>query len=317
VPRTDSLQIELAIGFPAAVQADLHQLDLPLAHTDRIPTWVAAQRIPLYLPQVHDEPRWIEVDSNVQSGLWVPVENGADLLGVLAVLSTRPRAFAPEDERLLVLFANQVAVAMRNARLFQDLQDSQRELQHAYDATLEGWSRALDLRDEATEGHTQRVTELTVRLARALDLDAVQVEHIRRGALLHDIGKMGIPDHILFKPGPLTVTEWDVMKRHPQYAAELIAAIEYLRPALAIPKPHHERWDGKGYPDGLAGEAIPLAARIFAIADVWDALLSRRPYREPWTRHQVLEHIASLAGTHLDPNVVRVFLDLMRADMFV
>lgn len=311
MPETNSLQIELAIGFSPAVQTDLHKLDLPLTNTNGVVTWVASQRIPLYLPDVHDEPRWILIDPQVASGLWVPVENGKNLLGVLAVLSTQRNAFTPEDERLMVLFANQVAVALSNARLFQDLRQSQHELSRAYDATLEGWSRALDLRDEETEGHTRRVTELSVQLAHALNLTPEQIEHIRRGALLHDIGKMGIPDRILFKPGPLTDAEWAIMKKHPEYAAELISAIEYLRPALDIPKYHHERWDGQGYPYGLAGDAIPLAARIFAIADIWDALLSHRPYRDPWTKSQVTLHIASLAGTHLDPTIVSVFLQVM------
>ncbi len=311
---TDSLRVEMAIGFSQVTQRDLHKLDLPLTDTQGITSWVGRNRLPLYLPDVTNESRWIQVDPDVRSGLWVPVETDKHLLGVLAVLSTHTNAFTPDDERLLILFSNQVAVAMENARLFQDSEKSRREMEQAYNATLEGWSRALDLRDEETEGHTQRVTQVSVRLARMMQLSDEQIENIRRGALLHDIGKMGIPDRILFKPGPLTDDEWHIMQRHPFYANELISQIEYLRPTLDIPYCHHERWDGKGYPRGLQGEQIPLAARIFAIVDVWDALLSQRPYREPWTMDQVLTHVESLAGTHLDPQIVQVFLRMMRAE---
>lgn len=163
--------------------------------------------------------------------------------------------------------------------LLDERQHAAEELARAYDATLEGWSRALDLRDHETEGHARRVTELTVRLAEAMGLPAAEVAHIRRGALLHDIGKMGIPDAILRKPGPLNAEEWTVMRTHPTLAYELLEPIHYLQPALAIPLFHHERWDGSGYPQGLAGETIPLLARIFAVVDVWDALTNDRPYR--------------------------------------
>jgi putative nucleotidyltransferase with HDIG domain len=182
------------------------------------------------------------------------------------------------------------------------------ELAAAYDATIEGWSRALDLRDRETEGHTQRVTELTMRLARALGLPEDQLTHIRRGALLHDIGKMGIPDNILLKAGTLSETEWEIMRRHPAYAYEMLLPIAYLRPALDIPYCHHEKWDGTGYPRGLKGNQIPLAARLFAIADVWDALRSDRPYRLGWPIDKVRAHIASLAGTHFEPHLVELFL---------
>ncbi len=182
------------------------------------------------------------------------------------------------------------------------------ELARAYDATIEGWSHALDLRDKETEGHSKRVTELTLRLALVLGVPDSELVHIRRGALLHDIGKIGIPDRILLKPSTLTDEEMAVMRRHPVYAYELLAPIEYLRPALDIPYCHHERWDGTGYPRGLRGDEIPLAARIFAVADVWDAFRSDRPYRPAWSEDQARRFIADQAGRHFDPHVVEAFL---------
>jgi hypothetical protein len=181
----------------------------------------------------------------------------------------------------------------------------------AYDNTLEGWSRALELRDKETEGHTHRVTEMTVRLARAFGIPEAQIVHIRRGALLHDIGKMGVPDSILLKPGPLTDEEWEIMHRHPAYAYEMLSPISYLRPALDIPYCHHERWDGSGYPRGLRGEAIPLAARLFAVVDVWDAMRTDRPYAHSRTEDQARDHIRTHAGMLFDPHVVEVFLQML------
>jgi len=184
-------------------------------------------------------------------------------------------------------------------------------LARAYDTTLEGWSHALDLRDKETEGHTRRVTEAAVTLARALNISEEEIIHIKRGGLLHDIGKMGIPDSILLKPAALTDEEWTIMHKHPTYAYEMLSQIDYLKPAMEIPYCHHEKWDGSGYPRGLRGEQIPLSARIFAVVDVWDALSFDRPYRNGWTKEQVIEKIRSEAGTHFDPKVVTMFLDLL------
>jgi putative nucleotidyltransferase with HDIG domain len=185
------------------------------------------------------------------------------------------------------------------------------ELADAYDETLEGWARALELRDRETEGHSRRVTDLTVKLARFIGVSEADCVHIRRGALLHDIGKMVIPDSILLKKEPLTADEQALMRKHPTFAHQLLAPIAYLRPALDIPYCHHEKWDGSGYPRGLAREAIPLAARIFAPVDVWDAVRSERRYRPAWTNEQARAHIASLAGTHLDPKIAKDFLALI------
>ena len=206
--------------------------------------------------------------------------------------------------------ATQGAILIDNATLLGDLKTSNENLRAAYDATIEGWSRALDLRDKETEGHSRRVTVLTLRLGRAMGLDEEQLLDMRRGALLHDIGKMGVPDGILQKPGKLTEEEWRIMRRHTSFARDLLAPVAFLTRALDIPYSHHERWDGSGYPEGLKGEDIPLPARIFAVADVYDALTSDRPYREAWTRQQALQHIQDGAGTHFDPKVVKAFLTM-------
>jgi putative nucleotidyltransferase with HDIG domain len=211
----------------------------------------------------------------------------------------------------LETLAGQAAIAIQDATLFENLQDSNSELFQAYDATIEGWSHALDLRDKETEGHSLRVTEMTLELARKFDLADEQLRHIRWGALLHDIGKMGVPDSILLKPDKLTDQEWERMKQHPVFAFEMLSPITYLKSSLDIPYCHHEKWDGTGYPRGLKGEVIPLAARLFAIVDVWDALRSDRPYRKAWSVEKTLEHIKSLSGTHFDPKVVDYFLDMV------
>lgn len=191
---------------------------------------------------------------------------------------------------------------------------AEEQLRQAYDETLAGWARALELRDKDTEGHTRRVVDLTMRLARALKLDEEQLIHIRRGALLHDIGKVAIPDAILHKTNTLTVEEWEVMRRHPQYAYDMLKDIAYLRPALEIPYCHHEKWDGSGYPRGLKGKEIPLPARIFALADVWDALTSDRPYRPGWERERALRYIQEQAGKHFDPELVELFVQLIQKE---
>jgi len=170
----------------------------------------------------------------------------------------------------------------------------------------------LDLRDKETEGHSQRVTELTMKIVRILGVSEAEQAHIRRGALLHDIGKMGIPDSILLKPGALDAEEWEIMRKHTTFAYKLLSPINYLRPALDIPYCHHEKWDGTGYPRGLKEEQIPLAARIFSVADIYDAMCSERPYHPPRPEEAVLEHIRSLAGSHLDPKLVKVFITMDR-----
>ena len=238
----------------------------------------------------------------------VPLIAKGQVKGVLEVFHRAPLASGPDWVSFLETLAGQAAIAVDNAQLFDNLQRSNVDLALAYDATIEGWSRALDLRDRETEGHTLRVTEITMRLAKAIDIGEAELVRVRRGALLHDIGKMGVPDNILLKPGTLTDDEWAIMRQHPQQAHDMLSPIAYLRLALDIPYCHHEKWDGTGYPRGLKGEQIPLAARIFAVVDVYDALRSDRPYRAAWPEDTVREHIRSLAGTHFDPEVVVVFL---------
>lgn len=222
---------------------------------------------------------------------------------LIAVLSLFALAF------MTWVIAQQLEDAFKkNNVLYRDLQRSNNELKNAYETTIEGWSHALDLRDRETEGHTRRVTELTLQLAKSMGFSAEELVHIRRGALLHDIGKLGVPDEVLHKRGELTDGEWQVMRQHTQFAYDMIYPIEYLRPALDIPFCHHEKWDGTGYPRKLKGEQIPLSARIFAIVDVYDALSSNRPYREAWPKDKVLEYIRNQSGTHFEPKIVEIFI---------
>ncbi|MBI4732455.1 MAG: HD domain-containing protein, partial [Chloroflexi bacterium] len=242
----------------------------------------------------------------------VPLIAKGQVKGVLEVFHRLP--FTPDSDwqEFFVTLARQAAIAIDNAELFNSLQQSNDQLVISYDMTIEGWSHALDLRDKETEGHTQRVVETTLRLGKRFGLNDEDLVHVRRGALLHDIGKMGVPDAILLKPGPLTDEEWVIMRRHPIYAYEMLSPIPYLRRALDIPHYHHEKWDGSGYPEGLKGERIPLAARLFAVVDVWDALRSDRPYRAAWPDEKVNAYLRENAGGHFDPQGVEVFLGMRK-----
>jgi putative nucleotidyltransferase with HDIG domain len=257
------------------------------------------------------DPRNTEAVPGLRSGLYVPIKTGERTIGVISIESEKPDYFTPEDEHMAVTLAAQAAVALENIRLFTDLQKSNDDLFRAYDETIEGWSQALDLRDKETEGHTLRVTALTEELARAMGIPDSDMIHIRRGALLHDIGKMGVPDRILLKPDKLTDEEWVLMRQHPVHAYNLLSRIEFLRPALNIPRYHHEKWDGSGYPEGLMGERIPLEARIFAVNDVYDALTSDRPYRPAWARDKAISYIEAQSGSYFDPKVVDVFMKII------
>ena len=238
----------------------------------------------------------------------VPLITKNRLVGVLEIFQRKP--FKPNREWISYLkgLGVQAAVAIENSMLFEDLNKSVIEISNAYEETIEGWAKALDMRDDDTEGHTRRVTDITLKLAANMGLSQEEIVHIQRGALLHDIGKMGIPDDILLKPGPLNEKEWKIMKTHPELAKNFLSAVDFLKPAMAIPYSHHEKWDGSGYPQGLKGEEIPIGARIFALVDVYDALTSDRPYRKAWPKKKAVEHIKSESGTHFDPEIVKLFL---------
>jgi PAS domain S-box-containing protein len=250
-------------------------------------------------------------DEEFKSYYAYPLITKGELKGVLEVFHRTTLPVSQDWISFFETLAGQAAIAIDNVSLFENLERSNFELTLAYDKTIEGWSKALDLRDRETEGHTRRVTDLTLKLAKQFGLTRTEIINLRRGSLLHDIGKIGIPDHILLKPGKLTEDEWVVMRQHPQYAYDMLASVEYLRPALEIPYCHHEKWDGSGYPRGLKGEEIPISARIFAVADVWDALTSHRPYRLAWSKEQALEFIKSQAGIHFDPKIVEAFLKVI------
>ncbi len=245
-----------------------------------------------------------------------PLISKGQIKGVLEVFNRQPFKHHRDWLNFLDVLAQQAAIAVDVAQLFDSLQKSNAELTIAYDATIEGWSHALDLRDRETGNHTLRVAEMTLKLARLAGISEEDLVQVRRGALLHDIGKMGVPDAILLKPDKLTDEEWVVMREHPMHAYEMLSPIAHLRPALDIPYCHHEKWDGSGYPRGLKGEQIPLAARLFAVVDVWDALRSDRPYRAGWPKGKVIEHIRSLSGTHFDPKAVEWFLQVVNEDAF-
>ena len=236
---------------------------------------------------------------------------------VIGVLEVFRRSLIEQDIEWLDFFgtlADQAAIAIENSQLFADLQHTNSELLLAYDEAIEGWSRAMDLRDKETEGHTLRVTELTLQLARASGLPEQELIHVHHGCLLHDIGKMGVPDHILLKPDELSDQEWAIMRKHPELAYEMLSSIRFLKDALDIPYCHHEKWDGTGYPRGLKGEQIPLPARLFAVVDVWDALTSDRPYRKAWSKEKALAYIHEQAGKQFDPMAVEMFKKMMNGD---
>ena len=241
----------------------------------------------------------------------VPLMVKGQIKGVFEVFHRSALSPNAEWMQFLQTLAGQAAIAIDNSQLFDNLQRSNQELTQAYDTTLEGWARALELRDRETEGHTRRVTDLTLRLAHYMGISEDELVNIYRGVLLHDIGKMGVPDHILKKTSPLTDAEWSEMRLHPQYAFDLLSPITYLRSALDIPYCHHEHWDGSGYPRRLIGDQIPLSARIFSVVDIWDALLSDRPYRKAWSRDKVIDYIKEVSGTILDPKIVDTFLTLI------
>ena len=262
-------------------------------------------------PKASILPDEIETLRDAHSGISLPLLSQEMVIGVLHVRLTEKHVFNETEIRLLTAIAEMAGNALHRTKLYEQTVQQSEELAQAYDNTLSGWARALELRDELTEGHTRRVTELTLELARAMNISESELVQIRRGAILHDIGKMGIPDAILNKPGPLTAHEIRIMQMHTQYAYEMISFIPFLKPAIDIPYCHHEWWNGNGYPRGLKGEEIPLSARIFAVIDVWDALTSDRPYRAAWSTENALKYIQDGSEKQFDPKVVDAFLKLI------
>ncbi|MGB8648228.1 MAG: HD domain-containing phosphohydrolase [Anaerolineae bacterium] len=270
----------------------------------------------VHIPNLSESPnqtlhRSFLLVEGVRSYWGVPLIAKGQVKGVIELFTRAPLNPDPEWQNFMDTLAGQAAIAIDNAELFEDLQRSNVELSLAYDTTLEGWARALDLRDKETEGHTQRVVELAVQLAARMGLADAELIQLRRGALLHDIGKMGVPDAILRKPSALTESEWKIMRQHPVYAYEVLRDIPFLHAALEVPYCHHEKWDGGGYPRGLAGEEIPLAARIFAVVDVWDAITSTRAYRPPMPPQEARAYMEQQTGKHFDPTVVAAFLSML------
>ncbi|MBN1303461.1 MAG: GAF domain-containing protein, partial [Anaerolineales bacterium] len=287
----------------------------PLRFGDGIAGRIASERRTLQIPDLSQArsmlaPQELQTSREFTTYCGTPMVVKGQIIGVLETFHRQILNITPEWIEFLEAVAIQAAIAIDNSKLFEDLQRANIELSMAYDATIEGWSRALDLREHESERHSDRVTQMTLNLAQAMYIEPAELVHFRRGALLHDIGKMGIPDHILLKPDKLTEEEWDIMRQHPVLARDLLSSISYLKPALTIPYCHHEKWDGTGYPRGLKKDQIPLAARIFTVADVYDALTSDRPYRSAWSKEKSIDYIRTQSGKHFDPEVVELFLKL-------
>ena len=304
------LRLEFAVGRGFQTSAMRYtRLQIGAGHAGK----AALERCPVHIEDLRANPGSFGdtpiLDSEKFTAYFaVPLIAKGQVKGVLEMFTRREFQNDYEWQDFLETLAGQAAIAIDNAQMFENLQRSNLELTLAYDATIEGWSRALDLRDHETEGHTQRVTALTLELAREMGLSELELVSMRRGALLHDIGKVGVSDYILHKPGALNAAEREAMCLHTQYAYQMLAPIAFLRSAMDIPYCHHEKWDGTGYPRGIKGEEIPLAARIFAVVDVWDALRSERPYKKAWSEEAAGQQIHAMSGTHFDSKVVEAFL---------
>jgi len=312
-------EVNLYLGATTPPLPNQFPEELRLAQIDDHPHIKKAitTKAPVYIPEVSRESlssaEKVVVDSrNLISILYFPLLLKDAAIGAFIVGTTgNVRRFTKDEIGLCHALSCQSALAISNAQLYEQAQQALVDLTQAYDATLEGWSFALDMRDHDTDQHTHRVTELTITLAKRMGIPELKLEDIRRGALLHDIGKMGIPDAILCKPSTLSKSEWVMMKKHPELACQLLSKIEYLKPAIDIPYCHHEKWDGSGYPRKLKGEEIPFSARIFAVVDVFDALTSDRPYRKAWTNEEAVKYIKEQSGKHFAPDIVQVFLEIL------
>ncbi len=313
-PSTVTLHYEAWRGFTVADPSDFS-----MSWGAEFAGRVAMDREVVHIPDLKETgqnvvQRPLMDQEGFQSYYAVPLIAKGHVQGVLEVFNSQPLDKGDEWLRFLETLAGQASVAIDSAELFNKMERSHVELLQAYDATIEGWGRALDLKDEETEEHSQRVTKITLDIARKMNIKNEELPHVRRGATLHDIGKMGVPDSVLLKPGKLDDDEWEIIKKHPVYAYEMLAPIDYLRPALDIPYCHHEKFDGNGYPRGIKGKQIPLPARIFAVVDAYDALTSDRPYRKAWSEEDTLALIKKESGSHFDPEVVKVFLEYIQKE---
>ena len=310
-PSGDKFVLQAGRGWREGVVGNLEAE----AVSATMATYVIASGGPVISPDIQFETRFpppaLLLEHGVRSSVAVPIDYGRETFGILGAHSEAEGHHDPTDVAFMQGVANVLAASLRQRRYADALRESNRRLMSAYDATIEGWAQALDLRDHETEGHSRRVMDLSVALGRMLGLDEAELMSLRRGALLHDIGKMGVPDAVLHKAGPLTDEEWAVMRTHPTLAKEMLAHIGFLGDAVEVPYCHHERWDGSGYPRGLAGTDIPLSARVFAVVDVYDALTSQRPYRAAWTPEKALEYIRQESGKQFDPAVVEAFTSLV------
>lgn len=310
-PYTQTLSFAVGRGFHTEMIKRVH-LRLGEGYAGQ----AALERKTINLPDLSSEPNSLFKASCVTAEGFVayygaPLVAKGQVKGVMEIFQRSPLSPDQEWVNFLETLTRQAAIAIENISLFHELQRSNTELIFAYDDIIKGWSHTLDLREHQVVGHSERLSELTEQLAQRLGIHDAELVHIHRGALLHDVGKMGIPDQILHKPGTLTDHEWATIRLHPQIAHALLAPIEYLRRALDIPYCHHERWDGAGYPRHLKGEQIPIAARIFAVVDVWEAMTSERPYRKAWSQQEALDYIRSASGQHFDPAVVEKFLQTL------
>ena len=311
-PREKRLKPAASRGLPAT-----YRPEVPLLPDTWLPRRVARLKQLQFLPdlsQVADDAGLAArgIVAGFLSYLAMPLLAKGELKGVLEIFQRTHLEPSLDWMDFLEALIGQTAIAIDDIQLFAEQQQLNQRVIKAYDDTLDGWSRALDQRDHETEGHSQRVADLTLRLAEKLGIPEDQFVHLRRGAKLHDIGKMGIPDGILLKRGVLNEEEWVIMRQHPEKALDFLSRIEYLKPALEIPYNHHEKWDGSGYPQGLKGEEIPLFARIFMLVDVYDALTSDRPYRQAWTKLRALQYIWENKGKHFDPRLTDAFLAMMQ-----
>ncbi len=310
-PEAANLEIVTQRGFRTSTLAKLKSRlgQLP-------PGKIASDRLPIHIPMIREKPGSSDWDSIVNRegfrGYYgIPLIARGSIKGVLEVFTRSPLHPDPEWVSFLDASAGQAAIAIDKAELFENWQRANASLDISYDSSLQGWLHALQLRDKYTSVPDQKTIDKTLELAMVLGVPDRALVHLRRGVILHDIGKIGIPDHILFKPGPLNDDEWGIMRRHPIFAYEMLSQIPYLKDAIEIPYCHHERWDGLGYPRGLRGSDIPLSARIFTVVDVWAAMTSPRPYREPIQSADVRAYIEKNADRHFDRDVVDAFLRMI------